>query len=79
MRGGQQLSWRQHPQRNQTTARTTSVDEAASACPGPGQGSTRVAADPGGGDTTASKVQVNGDTGSIKNRLFDGDVFINVR
>lgn len=60
MRGGQQLLWQQHLQHNQTTVQTTSVDEAASVCPAPGQGNTRVAADLVGGGTTANKVQVMG-------------------
>jgi hypothetical protein len=57
--GGQQLLWQQHLQQNQTTVQTSSV-EAVSVCPAPGQGNTRVAADPDRGDTTVSKVQVTG-------------------
>jgi hypothetical protein len=57
MRGGQQLLWQQQ---SQTTVQTTSVDEAVSVCPAPGQGNTHVAADLDGEDSTVSKVQVTG-------------------
>jgi len=56
MREGQQQLWQQHRQWNKTTVRTTSVDEAASACHAPGQGITRVAVDPDGEDATVNKV-----------------------
>ena len=56
MREDQQQLWQQHLQWNKTTARTTSVDEAASVWRAPGQGITHVAVDPAGEDATANKV-----------------------
>jgi hypothetical protein len=58
MKEDQQQLWLQHLQQNKTTVQTTSVVEAASVSPAPGQENTLAAAALDGEDATVNKVQI---------------------